>query len=225
MRYGVVMPMTKPFSVSVLLVLLVFSIGSQSMRAQKVNPEEGFVIDKNRPFVYILFDHIGPGIPANEDEPATRIWLHLKNNCRVSVEVRANGVPDGSPRDEVGVMHDVVLNRPVYGLPLFGTLPTAKPRAVAGPDERKPAPVVEQMPRGYMSDVASLVTIMPGKEILFSIPINHISKRWHVEIPFKFVLPEGTVPRDPKVSLGPTMVIEYSIWDVPPEFQPKVEKH
>jgi len=83
---------------------------------------------------------------------------------------------------------------------------------------------VEKMPGGYMMDVGSLVTIMPGKQILFSIPINHVSKRWHIEIPFEFDLPKGKGSRDPKVSLGPSMIIEYSMEDLPPEFRAAVEK-
>jgi len=129
----------------------------------------------------------------------------------------ANGVPDGSPRDEVGIMHDVVLNPPIRGLPL-------NRRAVANPDEHTQTAEVEKMPGGYMMDVGSLVTIMPGKQILFSIPINHVSKRWHIEIPFEFDLPKGKGSRDPKVSLGPSMIIEYSMEDLPPEFRAAVEK-
>jgi hypothetical protein len=40
-----------------------------------------------------------------------------------------------------------------------------------------------------MFDVASLIAIGPGEEMLFSMPVNHLSKRWHVEITFAFELP------------------------------------
>ena len=80
------------------------------------------------------------------------------------------------------------------------------------------------MPRGQVIDVGSLVTIMPGKDVLFSIPINHLSDRWHVEIQFEFDLAKGKGPGDPKVSLGPSMVISYSMADVPPELRAAVGK-
>lgn len=216
--------MTKTHVLTASLALLLSYSGSPCLHAPKVEPGENFVINENRPFVYIKFEHIGPGIRVKEDEPDTRIWLHLTNNCRVPIEVQANGVPNGSPKDEVGLMHDVVQNRSVWGLFPSYAASAPRPPGLAKPVERESSTFVEQMPRGYMSDVGSLVTIMPGKEVLFSIPINHISKQWHVEIPFEFELPKGIVPRDPKVSLGPSMVISYSIWDMPPEFQSKVEQ-
>ena len=48
-----------------------------------------------------------------------------------------------------------------------------------------------------MFHVASLITIGPGEEILFSLPVNHLNKNWHIEIPFNFELPQGKGPRDP----------------------------
>ena len=70
-----------------------------------------FLINVNRPFVFVKFDHIGPSVPRSEDEPNLRIWLPLTNNCRVPILVRANGAPDESPKDEVGVQYEVVRNR------------------------------------------------------------------------------------------------------------------
>lgn len=194
------------------------------MEAQKTGPAKQFVIDENRPFVYIKFDHVGPGIRWSEEEPSTRIWLHLENNCRIPIQVIANGVPDGSPKDEVGIQHKVVPNPPLRGLVTYSFPVRPKPPGVSNPEQHTSTPEVEEMPRGYMADVGSIVTIMPGKDILFSIPINHLSERWHVEIHFEFDLPKGKGSRDPKVSLGPSMVIEYSMEDLPPEFRSAVEK-
>jgi len=73
------------------------------------------------------------------------------------------------------------------------------------------------MPRGYMEEVASLVTVGPGEEILFRMPVNHLSKWWHVEIPFEFELPKGKGPRDPLNGGEPNMVVQYSLWDLPPK--------
>jgi hypothetical protein len=197
-------------------------MSSVCLHAQTVNSNSQFLIDGNRPFVYVEFDHIGPGEPRNGDEPKTRIWLHLNNNCRIPIAVRANGVPDGSPKDAVGVMHDVVADPPSLEITMFPAQ-TAEPSAPSGEDRSKT--IAEQMPRGYMEEVGSAVTIMPGENILLSVPVNHVSKYWHIEIPFDFVLPKGRGFRDSKVSLGPTMVIAYSIWDVPPGERVKIEKH
>jgi hypothetical protein len=45
-----------------------------------------------------------------------------------------------------------------------------------------------ERPTGYQFDVASFVTIPPGKAVYFSVPINHVNKRWHFEVPFRFDL-------------------------------------
>jgi hypothetical protein len=197
------------------------SVGSANTRAQKASSESNFVLDENRPFVYIEFDHIGPGARRGEAEPLTRIWLRLKNNCKIPINVRANGVPDGSPAGEVGVMHDVVLDAPT--LTITGYKSPNEEESVPPPDKKQTKKMAEQMPTGYMNEVGSRVTIMPGKEILFSIPINHVSESWHIEIPFEFDLLNGKFPRDPKVSLGPDITISYSLWNLPPEERAKIE--
>jgi hypothetical protein len=97
-------------------------------------------------------------------------------------------------------------------------------RLAADSADDKNETVSGQMPGGYMMDVGSSVTIMPGTSTLFGIPTNHISKRWHIEIGFEFELPRGKCCRDPKVSLGPELSIGYGIWDLPPEERQKLGK-
>jgi hypothetical protein len=213
--------MIKAFVLSICLVFCSLSFGGSLLQAQ-TRGAKNFLIDENRPFVYIEFDHTGRGAPWSPDEPPSRIWLHLRNNCRVPIVVLANGVPDDSPKDEVGVMHDVVATR-VPPMVVQGKIPSMD-RPAAASTEDKNESVAEEMPRGYMIDVGSSVTIMPGKSILFSIPTNHITKRWHIEISFEFELPRGKCCRDPRVSLGPDLSISYGIWDLPPEELPKLEK-
>jgi len=68
-----------------------------------------------------------------------------------------------------------------------------------------------------MEEVGSSESIPPGEEILFSIPVNHLRKRWHIEIPYTFDLPSGECCRDTDIGGAPKMVIEYSLRDLPPE--------
>ena len=70
-----------------------------------------------------------------------------------------------------------------------------------------------------MSEVCSLVTIDPEEEILFNVPANTVSKKWHMEIPFEFDLPRGKGSRDPNNGGEPQMVISYGLWDLPPKAQ------
>jgi hypothetical protein len=208
--------MTKTCSLSLLIVPLLCVVGT-TLLAQSPKTNNSFLIDVNRPFVYVKFDHIGPGAPRSADEPNSRIWLRLTNNCRIPILVRANGVPDESPKDEVGLEWRVVPDPNIEGVVSFSTSEKEPLQTGQNSEIQKSGLKTDEIPRGYMEEVASLVTIGPGEEVLFSMPANHLSKRWHVEIPFEFELPKGKGPRDPANGGEPMMVVSYSLWDLPPK--------
>lgn len=183
--------------------------------AQSTKMGKDFLIDVSRPFVYIKFDHIGPGAPRNSSEPNSRIWLRLRNNCRIAILVRANGVPDDSPKDEVGLEYDVVANPAIKGMVSFSTSDNGRSETQATRSAQNSGAKGEEIPRGYMEEVASLVTIGPGEEILFSMPVNHLSDRWHVEIPFDFELSRGKGPLHSNTVGFPVMAVHYTVWDLP----------
>lgn len=215
------------------LIFLLFSalcVAAVPLLPRSKSKNQEFVIDANNPFVYVRFDHIGPGAPRSEDEPSTRIWLRLVNNCRIPIVVRANGVPDESPKEEIGLEYDVVANRTVH--PLASWSGYAKPRL---PQKTEPVPVVTQkesqaeaseVPRGYMEEVASTIVVDPGAEILFSMPVTHLSERWHVEVPFYFDLPEGKgkSPGGMVRPSDPVMAVHYTLWDLPSKFRAEIPK-
>jgi hypothetical protein len=184
-------------------------LASQVFSSPRKNtpPKIDFVIDPNRGYVYLRFDHIVPGIPRTEDEPKNRIWLQIANNCRVPIVVLENGTPNGSPKDERQVMLEVVPDRPLL-------------RRITSPDEQPSEAALQgegKLPFGYMPEVGSAKNIAPGENILFSIPVNYLSKRWHIEIPYKFVLPPATRWRDPEIGGEARMVMSYSLQDLPPK--------
>ena len=210
--------------VSVFLPVL-FVVGTPLLsRSTKTRKE--FLIDVNRPFVYLKFDHIGPGAPRSEDEPTSRMWVRITNNCRIPILVRANGVPDESPKDEVGVQYDVVPNPEIRGAVMSFPQSSVigKSESEKATDQEESQAKVEEVPRGYMFHVASLVSIEPGTDLLFSLPVNHLSKKWHIEIPFEFELPKGKGLHDPISGGDPVMVLHYSLWDLPPKSETEVGK-
>jgi hypothetical protein len=97
----------------------------------------------------------------------------------------------------------------------FSTFSADKPESAESGDSQSAKTKSDEIPRGYIEEVASSMTIRPGQEIFFSIPVNHLSKRWHVEIPFEFELPKGKGPRDPTNGGTPMMVVQYYLWDLP----------
>ncbi len=46
--------------------------------AQKPLALNSFVIDANRPYFYLKFDHLGQGVPRNEDETAPLVQVREK---------------------------------------------------------------------------------------------------------------------------------------------------
>jgi hypothetical protein len=166
---------------------------------------EEFLINPDRPFVYLSFDHIGTGVRFSEDEPSTRIWLRIVNNCQLAIKVRTFGVPDGALAGEVGLLHEVVEDQPI--LTISADIP---PKSAEHRND------VGMMPSGYQAELSSAATIGPGKDILFSVPANHIGQNWHIEIPIDFVLPPSHGLRNETVGGEPSVRVSYSEWDLPP---------
>jgi hypothetical protein len=205
------------------VLLPVLSVSGTPLLSQTSKTHSEFLINVNRPFVYVKFDHIGTGAPRSENEPSSHIWLRLTNNCRIPILVLANGVPDESPKDEVGVQYDVVRDHEIQGaIVSFSQSSVAEiSESEKGKDQQESKAAAEEVPRGYMFDVASLVSIEPGRDILFSLPVNHLSKKWHIEIPFEFELPKGKGPRDP---INGGIPVQYSLLDLPPKSREEVGK-
>jgi hypothetical protein len=199
---------------AMVLLCLFSSVWSQS--GDQAPPVHGFVIDENRPYVYLRFDHAGKGVKFSEDEPTQRVWLRFVNNCRIGVVLRTFGAPEGSPKDEVGVMHLVVKD---VQFRIRNVEP--EPPALNATDEEPKQPA--KMPGGYYFDLASAETILPGKSLLFSVPVTHLSKSWHMEIPYEFDLPSGKGPRQEIVGGQPSMVLQYSAWDLPEAVQQQLK--
>jgi len=155
-----------------------------------------------------------------------RIWLHLVNNCRVPIVVSANGVSDESPKDEVGLRYRIVANPPVFGS--SGVIyrdasgeKSGSHKADNTPDSGEQSAA---MPRNNLVDVATSIIIRPGEQILFSMPVNHLGKHWHVEIPFEFDVPRGKCCRDEETGGQPVMSVDYGLYDLPPQAQKQITK-
>jgi hypothetical protein len=203
----------------ILFLSIVSLLVPQSSGPQPTAKHESFRLVELRPYVYLEFDHIGPRIPRREDEPQQGIWLRLHNNCTEPIEVRTFGVPPKSDPEEIGLFDDVVMNAidssesigsasssltetgPSIVTTPFGQLP-AQPQS-----PHVPVPVVRDTtvgskPNGYMFHVGSFMTIRPGGNIYFSLPVNHVAQSWHFEIPFRFALRRSGPYREPDSHLA-----------------------
>src|SRR6185437_28850 len=146
----------------ILAVISLVTVVAYSDAAQDFRPTNSFVIDENKHYVYLVFDHMGKGPRFADDEPTTRIWFKLFNNCRIPIRVRTFGTPKGSLEGEVEVLHDVVRDE-------IGTTITSDV------DPRRSAKGESKMPMGYVAEVSSVATIAPNDSLLFSIPTTHLN--------------------------------------------------
>ena len=94
----------------------------------------------------------------------------------------------------------------------------------ANPNVAETASSAKPMPNGYDGDVSSTATLNASESLLFSIPVNHLSSEWHIEIPFHFELPHKR-PQHYEVNIGgqPHMVITYWVSDLPPDVRKQIE--
>jgi hypothetical protein len=205
---------------AILSLAISLCIASPNSQAQKTDDGSSFVIDANRPYAYVKFDHIGKGVKRSDEEPDLRIWLRLTNNCRLPIMVRTTGVPEGVLKDETGVMDIIVAIEPPRGPEIIGAL-----RADGTVVGREPfvKATAGELPHDYWFEVGSRQDIEPGTDLLFSVPINHVGPRWSFEIPFEFNVVNGKFPRDPNVNGFPRMVFPYSMYDLPPNALKQVE--
>jgi hypothetical protein len=185
--------------------------GSCRADAQQKSVEPKFVINPDREYLYIQFDHFGPGEPRNDGEATNRVWLRLVNNCTVTIQVIVNGFEPGhKPADEIALQDLVVADPPPrMVIEQNGSTSNVKSKIEA--------------PSDYWMDVGSEYHIRPGKNILFSLPTSQFVKHWHIEIPYEFVVPQGKGPRPEEIGGLPEMHLTYSLWWLPTEIQRKIE--
>jgi hypothetical protein len=221
--------------------VLTLSISTSAL-AQGTNSSPSVsLINPKLPFVYLIFDHIGPGVPEFESEPPMRIWLRLVNNSSMRIKVRTQPIPAGRPRGEVGVVDEIRRHSGVMLCAAMGTPTVSEPsvanklvepgekpeqvppreHVVASP-ETSPPGCMDEAPIGY-GDIPEYQTsesyIDSGKDALFSVPSNHIaiSGFWFIQIPFSFTSIPTDTRNNGNLNWGGSVssAIEYGLYDIP----------
>jgi len=185
--------------------ILAFTLLTQGALAQQ--PSDRFVIDISKPFAYIKFDHIADRKQPLPNQSPKGLWLRLVNNCRLPIAVRANGPEPGEPG--VTIEYDVIPVS-ISGFPVLGRFPN--PSGSSSRPQVQPMPDADtEPPKGYSTEVASVLTIPSGGNLLFSVPLDAVrecqhlegarpfSACWHLQVPFRFLLPKARSPERPKI--------------------------
>jgi hypothetical protein len=133
---------------------------------------EAFLLDDSKPWAYLRLDHVGPRKPALPSEGPTGIWLRLVNNCRLPIKVFTFGSDVAT--QGVAVLDEVVSFE-------GGVTVSAGP-----PIDWAPPPDQHRPPVGYskMVELYSVAEIPPGKDLLFSVPRDHVSNYWYMRVRF-----------------------------------------
>jgi len=187
------------------LLIVLISLAGIDAFAQSGSVRD-FVIDQTKPYVYLKFDHIGPRKPVQDGEGDTGIWLRVVNNCRIPIVFVSFNMPTGNPG--VGLMDEVLDTEPM--MQIYYSAEEEK-EAQRQEQLRK----LKQKPTGYTFETAGVVRVQPGKEILFSVPLNHVDDDWYMRVKFALDLNGSSV------SVGPFTYLPFYEWNIPREFRPR----
>lgn len=160
-----------------------------------------FVIDKSKPFVYLVFDHIGTQKPHYKGDDPKRLFLRVVNNCNIPIRVV---VDDANPGLGYLVNHEVLAWPDSSEILMLGN----KDEEVRSyQTDRESA--LRHMPKGLSMELASLLPVMPGQSLLLNIPRSDVGQYWFIRIEFEFFvqpLPSGT---------GPSMYLTFTDAEIP----------
>jgi hypothetical protein len=148
--------------------------------------ERGFAIDPKRPYIDIVFNKIEERQPVFSSESKQGLWLSLRNNCTYTIKVHILNASNKNPG--MLLIHDV-----------FSTM---------GWMDSPPGSLSENeaiaQPRGYRGiDVVNSVEVLPSHELLFSVPLEHVTRNWAIRVEVYLKIP------GPTYGFQPRTLVEY----------------
>ena len=150
-----------------------------ALSGQQPTPSPQIALDGERPYVEIIFTRLGLRNPVTEGEVNLGLWLTLKNNCVLPIKVY---VLPGTKGNE-----GLLLAAETVG----EEIPVPPHGRVVRSNVRKPV--------GYrVSDMPRSREIMPGGQLLFSVPVTHVTREWHLRVEFYFITSSGPGGRQPR---------------------------
>lgn len=176
---------------SILVLSSVVSHGGDSRKS-------GFVIDPKRPYIDIVFSRVGERHPVWPGESKHGLWLVLRNNCIYPIRVRLLNRSNENPGRLLA--HEV--------FSIAGRFSTPAP-----PGSLTANPALTQ-PQGYpVGDVVNAAEVLPSHELLFSVPLENVSRNWAIRIEVDLEIPR------PKTGIQPRTLVEFGFSELSPEAQ------
>lgn len=163
-----------------------------------------FVIDNSRPWIDIAFRRAGKRRPVSPGESDQGLWLALRNNCRYVIRVLEFSPPEENENAGTLLVHDVI---PAAVISPIAPLPPGAPAAIilANAKLRKPP--------GYpFGDAGVSVAVQPGKELLFSVPLESVTLKWFIRIQVDLRIPGDR-------GVQPLVFVDFDFWQLPKDAQ------
>jgi hypothetical protein len=160
-----------------------------------------FVIDKAKPFAYLVFDHIGPRMSEGNAEGTEGLWLRVVNNCRIPIVFRASG----GAGDVGSTFEDEV----VPSEPIMQIFSTQEEADAIDREERDRTEALKHKPHGYEFEVSGVLRVAPGTDALFSVPLNHVGRFWFMRVKF------GLDVASWSASTGPFTYLDFHDYQIP----------
>lgn len=155
----------------VVFTVLSILVPGFGQRKNMVRTKTDLRLDKEKPSVFVSFDHFGKREPLESGESNEGVWLRLHNNTRTSIFFASFSVPKSL--GEVGMFYDIVSASYAsnYHDPSVPTSPAK----------------VQDLPVGYpLGHTSSAYLLRPGETVLFSVPREHLPESVGLRINFNY---------------------------------------
>ena len=166
------------------------------------NTQNDFVLDKTKPFVYLVLDHISKGKLFYEGDAPERLYFRVVNNCRIPILFRSHPAPGG---ESGSILDDEVVPEEKT----LKIVSTQEEMSASEAEERDREEALKHKPSGYTSEVFGVLRVAPGKDGLFSVPSKHVGRFWFLRVKFALDVDRSSV------STGPFTYLDFHAYDLP----------
>jgi len=141
---------------------------------------------RNRDAVFVSFDHVVRPVWSRRNSDSALLWLRLRNNSRAPIQVLASAPEAGA--EGVEIVHEIVPDSAV------------KPKAewISPPEHYSPV------------NEATTAEVPANRDLLFSVPLNHVGPWWRLRITFEFLATSSRSKRQAQ------RTVDFTWADVPP---------
>lgn len=186
-------------SIKFLVLGLFLFLNSNDLSAQTRVNSTDVRISKDKPVVYLTYDHLGENASFCNEKKTQGIWLRLHNNSKWAINIIANTVEEDSiestyltDKTSVLILKDNVAVTTCYEVEAIPTT-TTKVRGDGGISLNVPIKVKLPQTKLYCScswrtgsSRSEGVWVLPGRSVTFSVPREALNKNLKIYTLFNY---------------------------------------